>query len=415
MPIFCLGRCSTENIFPSPALPPLGPQQRPHGRQILLAGSLLIVAIHDDSGGPALSLTSSSGTKHTVSCKTLRSDHSTQITALALDQSQPSSSQHIHLAAFLSTGEFVIVNIDHIHPSQSSRQVLYQPLARVPRTAPIVQAVYHGRLLITLSKTFHLSLYDMSLGSIRHTQTLSSFTSYPPSSMVLTPTSAATYKLILAYAIPVFPAHWSVGATEVIIANDGGMTVSSSRTTRAMDIPSGWMDEQKMRSVREQWSRKVENVSDTQTDGKWVVLAPSEAPPPENLPLQDASMPKASTSYKSSSMHSPTSLQLYRLHLPASASGAASPKLTFVRTLYGQIGPVTALALADGRCVSLGANGSIWVWDLEAASGTEVFAGRPTAEYGHPIDVSTRSSVMFDERRIINADAHGVEVRRFDI
>ncbi|KAF7790290.1 hypothetical protein EIP86_001244 [Pleurotus ostreatoroseus] len=175
-----------------------------------------------------------------------------------------------------------------------------------------------------------------------------------------------------------------------------------------MDIPSGWMDDQKMRNVREQWSRKVENVADTQTDGKWVVLAPYEASPATNTSKQDAETVPADAG-----LHSPSSLQLYRLHLPASVSGASSPKLTFVRTLHGQIGPVTALALADGRCVSLGVNGSIWVWDLEAASGTEVSAGCSSAvsiHRGHSDETSARSNVVFDERRIISADLRGVEV-----
>ena len=138
-------------------------------------------------------------------------------------------------------------------------------------------------------------------------------------------------------------------------------------------------------------------------------------------------------------MYSASGLQLYRLHLPSSSSRSSFPKLTFVRTLYGQIGPVSTLALSDGRCVSLGVNGSIWVWDLEAGTGTEVSAGmdEPAGEDEEGdaegdeeeaerraeawevvkmrIARGARGSVVFDDRRIVSASGRGVEVRRFDV
>ena len=110
------------------------------------------------------------------------------------------------------------------------------------------------------------------------------------------------------------------------------------------------------------------------------------------------------------------------------SSSQSSPKLTFVRTLHGQIGPVSALALADGRCVSLGVNGSIWVWDLEAGTGTEVSDGvaessdeedeeRADAWEGvlRRMASGVRGMVAFDDRRIVTSSVRGVEVRRFDI
>ena len=89
-----------------------------------------------------------------------------------------------------------------------------------------------------------------------------------------------------------------------------------------------------------------------------------------------------------------------------------------MRTLHGQIGPVSALALADGRCVSLGVNGSIWVWDLEGGTGAEVSSGESIDpnDLGS-LDVSpfTKGSIVFDERQIVTAHSGGVEVRRFDV
>ncbi|KAI0633834.1 hypothetical protein C8Q77DRAFT_1057704 [Trametes polyzona] len=413
---------------------------------LLLAGNLTVMASSRRSVVPTILLTSPTHAPHTLPCPSSRSNITANITALALDQSPPISGHHGKLVCFLSTGEFSLFSIDHQAPQSSSRVFTYQPSGRSARTAPIIQAVYHHPLLVTLSQSFHLSLYDLGSDSVRHTQTLTSFTSYPPSSLVLSCLAPLTYKLVLAYATPVYPAHWSVGATELIVNGDedSRMTVTSTRTTRTIDVPQGWVDEHKMRVVREQWGRKVARVADTQTDGKWVVLAPGQ-PLPSDVPELSAGGPAAAsfsspsmtpssspssasgsgTSYTSSSLHTASGLQLYRLYLP---SGASSPKLTFVRTLHGQIGPVSTLALADGRCVSLGVNGSIWVWDLEAGTGTEVAPGitGPSGDSDDEEDdalaavkaraaLGVRGSVVFDDRRIVSSHGSEVEVRRFDI
>jgi len=63
--------------------------------------------------------------------------------------------------------------------------------------------------------------------------------------------------------------------------------------------------------------------------------------------------------------------------------------------------------------VSLGLNGSIWVWDLEGGTGAEVAPADDSMmeSTGHP----TKGNVSFDERRIVTARAGKVVVRRFDI
>jgi len=158
--------------------------------------------------------------------------------------------------------------------------------------------------------------------------------------------------------------------------------------------------------VGEQWGRKVGSVAGTQTDGRWVVLAPAVAG--ETHPLggfTPASLP----------------LQLYRLSSPPPRAGAgAAPKLTFVRSLLGQLGPVSALALADGRCVSLGVDGKVWVWDLENGWGTEAASLASTSSPSESGDddapLTLRSTIAFDERRIITADAAGnIVIRDFDV
>jgi hypothetical protein len=71
------------------------------------------------------------------------------------------------------------------------------------------------------------------------------------------------------------------------------------------------------------------------------------------------------------------------------------------------------VALADGRCISLDENGSIWAWDLEAGSGAEVTPhDKSLSDSAMPF---LRGMISFDERRIVSAIAGKVVVRRFDI
>jgi hypothetical protein len=206
------------------------------------------------------------------------------------------------------------------------------------------------------------------------------------------------------------------------------MSVVSTRTARALDVPAGWIDQEKLRSMREQWGRKLLRIQDTQSDGKWVciwhrrrrlgrpklsqvVLAPGEPP----LPGQTSSgTSSAAISPYPLSGDSPASLQLYRLFLPPATSVASPPpKLTFIRYLHHTAGAVSSMALADGRCVTLGKNGGIWVWDLESGTGAEV---APPSRSGDPeVDLVQEGTVVFDDRRIITARGGILLVHRFDI
>ncbi|KZT27964.1 hypothetical protein NEOLEDRAFT_1109333 [Neolentinus lepideus HHB14362 ss-1] len=414
------GRCSIEQLDESIERPfrtsllststAGGPLR---GMHVILAGNLTITVSSLLSTSPSINVLSSTQQSATLVAGSSQSTNPAYVTTLALDQSPPisSSPQISRLACFLSSGEFSIFRLHHSTPSSSSKLFTYIPTRPHARTSPIIQAVYHHPLLITLSQSFHLSLYDLSAeGKVRLTQTLTSFTSYPPSSLVLSAPAPSAYKLVLAYAIHVYPAHWSVGATELIISAAEGMAVTSTRTARAVDVPGGWVDAAKLQTMRAQWARKVASVADTQTDGKWVVLAPGEA---GVCAASDDS--DSAALYRSSSLYSGSTLQLYRLHLPSAAHASAAPKLTFVRSLHGQVGPVSALALADGRCVSLGVNGSIWAWDLEAGTGAEVAEGVDVLGDEGRMTVGARGAVAFDERRIVSAGVEGVQVRRFDI
>jgi len=357
------------------------------------------------------------------------------ITALALDQSPPRSG-HLSLAIAISTGEIFIFTFNATDPFSLRQSLHYRPSRHSSRN--IIDAAYHHPLLVTLADPFSLSVFDLSSGSVRHTQTLSTFTSYPPASLVLSSKCATQFKLIITYTIPVYPHHWSVGVTEIRISTvaDASVPMSihtglssgpsltedfrssaytlaavSTRTIKAIDVPNGWIDNTALTAMREQWGRKLLNVASVQTDGKWVILAPGN----DLLSLSTYSHGASPTPSTSHVPRSSMSLQLYRLVLPShSNSVSASPlKLNFVRTLHGHTSPISALALADGRCISLGENGSIWVWDLEAGSGAEVASPDKTcADFALP---STKGMISFDERRIVSAISGRVVVRRFDI
>ncbi|KAF8557949.1 hypothetical protein OG21DRAFT_1406098 [Imleria badia] len=425
------GRCAVDSLgAPSQSLPSVTGAP---GAHVLLAGALTISASSEMSHQPIILLRSLPGLVHLLKCKSSITTSPVGISTIAIDQSRPSKLPKqdglLRLAAFLSTGEFSIYEYD---PSSFSPypKLAYIPLPR--HRSHVMHAAYHHPLLVTLSHTFTLMIYDLSGDTITHTHSLSSFTSHPPASLIMSAMPSSTsYKLILAYAIPVYPAHWSVGVTELIISASGSVistpvatgpappsyanfTVVGTRSARAFDVPQGWIDDEKLKAMRAQWGRKVKLVADTQTDGKWVVLAPGDAP--GSAPSHDegsssnVSSPSSPlTSYVSPPSHTSTHLQLYRLYMPPSSSSHV-PRLSFVRTLHGPLGPVSALSLADGRCVSLGVNGSIWVWDLEGGEGTEI--ARPVDEFKQ---ASARGTVVFDERRIVTSGVRGMEERRFDI
>jgi len=435
-----LGRCAVENFIDAEGTT-LAPPPASSRQHVILAGGFTISS--SKSYGSSLLVRDNNGVSRTLLCRSTLATSIAEISAIALDQSPPSlSSSHIiRLAAFLTTGEFSIFEHDHSSLSLATiPKQTYIP-SSLHRTSPVTHAAYNHPLLVTLSHSFTLMIFDLSNDCITHTQTLTSFTSHPPTSLVLsTIPSAASYKLIMAYAIPVYPAHWSVGATELIISPSGilprkqtfatssnesspqgAFEVSVTRSTRAFDVPQGWIDERKLQLMRDQWGRKVKQIADTQTDGKWVVLAPGDVTDmsPTSHGFSEGTAPQQGHShpppYISPPSHTSSHLQLYRLHVPPiSSSSVHAPRLTFVRTLHGPLGPVSALSLADGRCVSLNANGAIWVWDLEGGDGTEV-AGPVEGNLAGTNNASTYGTIAFDERRIVSAGVRGIEERRFDI
>jgi hypothetical protein len=144
--------------------------------------------------------------------------------------------------------------------------------------------------------------------------------------------------------------------------------------------------------MRAQWGRRVPVAADIAADpgGRWVVLGPG-----------------------ADARAAPNALQLYRVHMGA---GAQQPRLAFVRHLHGLTGPVARLAVGAGRCVCVGADGSVRVWALETGAGAEIAGADAAAGAGAEDGLGAQAvAVAFDDRKLVSVGRDGVVVRRFDI
>lgn len=346
---------------------------------IALAGGLIIAASPLLSTIPRLIL--QAGDLETSSICPVEQGTPRRITTIALDQSQPADSTY-RLIAFYSTGAF---SLFLVHPSKlkDSREMLtFTPSSRPSRSGTVIQAVYHHPLLVVLSSRFDLTIYEAQSSEngrryeIRNRQTLTSFTSHLPTSLILSSPSPGIYKMILAYTVPIYPAHWTAGITEVVISS---FTVQSTHSTTAFDLGSTWvpLTPELNEVLNEQNDRKLASVSSVSTDGRYVVLA----------------------------SRTTNSIQLFRLSNKTREPGI---KLTFLRNLHGHLSPVQALAVSDGRCVSLSQDGSLWAWDIERGGNVEV-------QTRICDDIPAFPKVIFDERRILVVLSNRIIINRFDV
>ena len=237
-------------------------------------------------------------------------------------------------------------------------------------------AAFHSSLLVALSSTFQLEVYDVTEDTIRPLRTMASFSSYPPSSLTLCRTVDA-YKILLSYAVPVYPQHWSVATTELSVRE--GEDKFMSRTIRVFNPTSAtWEDIPPTERVQStsgtppRYGAKMASVAAVETDGRWLVVAPTD----DNL------------------------MEVYRIK---------QSRLVHSRTLLGPHHAIVGLAVSEGRCVSVSRNGVAWVWDLEGGWGVEV-QSEPFFEGV----VEPRARVVFDERQIAVGCNERVMIVRFD-
>lgn len=112
--------------------------------------------------------------------------------------------------------------------------------------------------------------------------------------------------------------------------------------------------------------------------------------------------------------------KVYRLHRPSGPGVSIS--LSYTRSLYGHTAGITALRVADGRCVSLGCDGQLWIWNLEDRSGHGISIGNSSDGSGELAVHARRGSiilnsplVVFDERRVVASLRENVVIYQFDL
>lgn len=138
-----------------------------------------------------------------------------------------------------------------------------------------------------------------------------------------------------------------------------------------------------------EWARKMGSVDVVETDGKFLVAAAGKGD---------------------------NTLQVYRLHYRGEF------RLSYLRTLEGHPGGTAAMKVADGRCVNVGRDGRLKVWDLEAGWDVEVDPWRDDSSRGDgDVDMeeltSNMADVAFDERRVVSVDREtgSLGIWRFDL
>jgi hypothetical protein len=325
------------------------------------------------------------------------------VSSLALNQVS-SLDASISLAVFYSTlTKFHHLSIFHISADLKSSLETSITTPRIPRSS-IQHSAYHSDILIALSETFQVDIYHLPTATAStdtgvrvkpgetasHQKpilvcTLSSFSSFPPASLRISrPTTSALHKVLLSYAVPIYPAHWSIATTELLIhppSLSTAMDITSTRTLRVFH--GGWT---------------LENEEEINT-------SPSASPSQINTILP------AITALQTDGRHlvvvsaNETFMLLYRVR---------QTTLSFVRVLFGPAEPVCAIAVADARCVGVCKDGAVWVWDLEGGAGGGVEVEEPITVGEEATVVHEDIQVCFDDRRIVVVTPTGLRTISFD-
>ncbi|EUC58684.1 F-box-like protein [Rhizoctonia solani AG-3 Rhs1AP] len=369
----------------------------PQAAHVLLVGDLTIYASSQTSPAPTVYIfrdNINSGMR--IQCDP-PSGSSVSVTTLCLDH----SSARTRLAIFYSDHSWTIRTVDyerrHVTTDYTST------LSRLGST--IVGAAFHHPLLVTLSSTFRMCIYHLQTPPATPVlkQTLSSYSGFTPLTMTIARYRAPDqYRILLAHASPIYPAHWGPSVTDITISAQPSQSdtllsmpnkpsdvriLSSSSTSN--QFPVGWIPDGTPDGIPEElrlrWLRKVSHVSGIQTDGKFVVFASEDG-----------------------------GIQVYRL--------LRNARLLYERTLFPPTHAPSprALSVADSRCVCATGGSGLWVWDLESGVGIQATAIRSThvsngpetspmaagSEEMLPNAPPTITRVAFDAHKIVAVDVN---------
>ncbi|KAG8761012.1 hypothetical protein FRC14_000121 [Serendipita sp. 396] len=328
------------------------------GGSIISDGKLGVPSVKILSTHKQISLTSSKST----------GDAPIRVSSFALNQDVWASSVFL-LAIFYSTEtKFHHLSIFQIQTGMKSSHEDQVISPRLPRS-PIVHSAYHSSFLIALSETFQLDIYHCSGGKssqLMLIRSMSSFTSFQPSSLTISRPSSTSHKVLLSYAVPVYPSHWSAAATQLQLDDTGD--IYDTRTLRILQ--QGWETQTDEDYSDRGKGSKMPAVGSIQTDGRFLVVAPRN----ENY------------------------MELYRLR---------TNFLSFVRVLFGPSSPICAIAVADARAVTVSLDGNIWIHELERGWSIEV---RKLATQVSGND----TCIYFDDRRIVVSTPSFIETISFE-
>jgi hypothetical protein len=368
----CPGRSvshSTLLLQSSGEWPNIQPQH-----SLFVAGSTLVVSPGVTASLPAVTI-HSAGKQLLVRPPTSFGTESIRVSTFALNQAGLSSKE-VQMAVFYARENRAHhISIFGITSGLQGARRLKAHTSHVNH-GYATHAAFHSSLLVALTSTFQLEMYQVTEDTIQPLQTMSSFSSFPPSSLTLCRTQSA-YKILLSYAVPIYPQHWSVATTELSVRE--GEDKVMSRTIRVFNPTSAtWEDmlpSERVQSTSGSSPRhgaKMASVAAVETDGRWLVVAPSD----DNL------------------------MEVYRIK---------QNRLVHARTLLGPHHATVGLAVSEGRCVSVSRDGVAWVWDLDGGWGVEVQSER---FFEGAVEPGAR--VVFDERQIAVGCNGRVQIVRFD-
>ena len=371
-PESCPGRTVSHSTL---LLPSSGERQSVQPQHSLfIAGSTLVVSPGVAASLPAVTI-HSAGRQILIQPPSSFGTESIRVSTFALNQAGQSG-REVQIAVF-----YARENRAHhisIFGITSGLQGARGLKAHRPETnhGYATHAAFHSSLLVALSSTFQLEMYEVTEDKIQPLRIMESFSSYPPTSLTLCRAQSA-YQILLSYAVPVYPQHWSVATTRLSVRE--GEDEFMSRTIRVFNPTSAsWEDIPPSERVQStsgsppRYGPKMASVAAVETDGRWLVVAPSD----DNL------------------------MEVYRIK---------QNRLVHSRTLLGPHHATVGLAVSEGRCVSVSRDGIAWVWDLEGGWGVEV-QSEPFFEGV----VEPHARVVFDERQIAVGCNERVMIVRFD-
>ncbi|QRV93882.1 hypothetical protein RhiJN_21900 [Ceratobasidium sp. AG-Ba] len=248
---------------------------------LLLVGDLTIYASHKPSEVATVHIFRDSIASGLSISYSPQSTSRVSVTALSLDH----SSADLRLAIFYSDGTWAIYRVDY---EDGTSTLLYrQPVAINLLSQNVIQAAYHHPLLVTLTTSFRMSIFYLPTAPsppvLKHT--LSSYSTFYPLTITLSRyRTPDQYRVLLAHASPIYPAHWAPSAIDMMLSvtpihgspDLANVKIISSASTNN-SVPLGWIPDGTPDGVPEElrlrWARKVSHVSGIQTDGKFVVFA----------------------------------------------------------------------------------------------------------------------------------------------